>query len=144
MLVSIKFSSGAENYKYFIGYLHNDEKVKSLHILPPKTSAYVKCYDEQSKWICFLNEDDELLKKYNTVWYKISTDIKKIDSEPAYNKKILKTKIKSDGDEVTDFYDNKNPKVDSNPSYLTVISLDSTLKKYENHYPEVFLKECNC
>ena len=91
-----------------------------------------------------MNEDDELLKKYNTVWYKISTDIKKIDSEPAYNKKILKTKIKSDGDEVTDFYDNKNPKVDSNPSYLTVISLDSTLKKYENHYPEVFLKECNC
>ena len=30
---------------------------------------------------------------------------KQFDSEPASNKKILKTKIKSHGEEVTDFYD---------------------------------------
>ena len=31
-----------ENYKYFVGYLYNDHKVKPLHLLLPKTSAYVK------------------------------------------------------------------------------------------------------
>ena len=55
-----------------------------------------------------LIEDDGLLEKYNTVWDKVSADLKKeFDSEPIYNKEFLKTKIKSLGDEVTDFYDKK-------------------------------------
>ena len=40
--------------------------------------------------------------------------------------------MKSHGDEVTDFYNQKIPKVDSSQTCLTVISLDSTLKKDEN------------
>ena len=72
----------------------------------PKTSAYVKSYDEQTKGVYFLIEDHDLLEKYSTIWDKVSADIKKaFDSKPVYNKKILKTKIKSHGDEVTDFYD---------------------------------------
>ena len=35
--------------------------------MPPKWSAYVKSYDEQTKWMYFLIEDDDLLKKYNTI-----------------------------------------------------------------------------
>ena len=92
----------------------------------------------------FLIVDDELLEKYNTIWDKVSADIKKeFDSEPVYNKNYLKTKIKSHGDEVTDFYDKEIPKVDSNHTCLAVISLDPALKKDENYYPQVFLKECN-
>ena len=33
----------------------------------PKTSANVKIYDRQAKWMYFLIKDDELLKKYNTI-----------------------------------------------------------------------------
>ena len=59
----------------------------------------------------FLIEDDDLLKKCNTIWDKVSADIKKeFDSEPVYNKEFLKTKINSHGDEVTDFYDKEVPK----------------------------------
>ena len=88
-------------------------------------------------------EDDDLLKKYNTIWKKVSADIEKeFDSEPVYNKEFLKTKIKSHGDEVTDFYDKKVPKVDPNHTCLAVITLDSVLKKDDNYYPQVFLKEC--
>ena len=54
----------------------------------------------------------------------------------------MKTKIKSHGDEVTYFYDNKNSKADSNHTCLAVIWLDSALKKDENYYPQVFLKGC--
>ena len=90
-----------------------------------------------------LIEDDELLEKYNTIGDKVSADIKKeFDSKTVYNKEFLKTKIKSHGDEVTDFYDKKIPKVDSSHTCLAVISLDSALKKDENYYLQVFLKEC--
>ena len=51
-------------------------------------------------------------------------------------------KIKSHGDEVTDFYDKKIPKVDSNHPCLAVISLDSARKRDENYYLQVFLREC--
>ena len=37
-----------------MGYLYNDHKVKPLHIMLPKTSAYVKSYDGQTKLMHFL------------------------------------------------------------------------------------------
>ena len=33
----------------------------------PKTSAYVKGYNGQTKWIYFLIENNHLLEKYNTI-----------------------------------------------------------------------------
>ena len=77
VLVSNKISFGKKSYKNFIGYLYNGNKVKPLYIMLPKTSAYVKSYDGQTKWMYFLIEDYELLEKYNTIWDKVSTDIKK-------------------------------------------------------------------
>ena len=80
----------------------------------PKTSAYLKSHDGQTKWMYFLIEDVELLEKYNTIWDKVNVDIRKgFDIKPVYNKEFLKTKVKSHGDEVTDFYDKKIPKVNS-------------------------------
>ena len=72
----------------------------------PKTSAYVKSCDGQTKWMNFLIEDDELLK--NVILFRIKSALilnKEFDSEPAYNKEFLKTKIKFHGGEVTDFFD---------------------------------------
>ena len=48
-LVSNKISFGEKNYKYFIGYLYNDHKVKPLHIMILKTSVYLKSYYRQTK-----------------------------------------------------------------------------------------------
>ena len=87
----------------------------------------------------FLIEDNDSLEKYSTVWDKVSAEIKKeFDSEPVYNKFFLKTKINSHDDEVTDFYDKKIPKVDSNHTCSAVISLGSALKRNDNYYPQVF------
>ena len=55
---------------------------------------------------------------------------------------FLKIKIKSHGDEVTEFYNKKIPRLDSHRTCLAVISLHFTLKKYENYYPQVFLRKC--
>ena len=47
----------------------------------------------------------------------------------------METKIKSYGDEVTDFYDKEIPTMNSNYTCLAVVSLDSTLNKDGNYYP---------
>ena len=47
VLISTKIFFGGN--KNFIGYLYIDHKVKPLHIMLPKTSAYVKAYDGQTK-----------------------------------------------------------------------------------------------
>ena len=58
----------------------------------------------------FLIKDDDILWKYNSVWYKVSADTKReFDSEPIYNKNYMKTKIKSHGDKVTHFCNKKIP-----------------------------------
>ena len=63
-----KISCGKNNYKYFIGYLYDNHKIKLLHIMLPKTRVYVKDYDSKTKWMYFfLIEDDELLQRYNII-----------------------------------------------------------------------------
>ena len=51
----IKFPHVKKNYKYFIGYLYDDCRVKPVHIALSKTSACVKSYDGQTKWMYFFN-----------------------------------------------------------------------------------------
>ena len=84
----------------------------------PKTSANVRTYDGQTKWMYFLIENNDFLEKYSTIWDNIGSDIKiEFDSKPAYNKNVLKTKIESQGDQITSFNDKKIPKVNSNHTF---------------------------
>ena len=56
----------------------------------------------------FLNEYVNLIEKRNKIWDKVGADIKiEFDCEPVYCKEILKPKIKSHGNEITDFYEKK-------------------------------------
>ena len=44
----------------------------------------------------FLIKDDKLLKKYDKIWKKVKNSIDKdFNSDPVYNEKCLKAKIKS-------------------------------------------------
>ena len=73
-----------------------------------------------------------VIERYNGIWNKVNNSIKKkLDCEPIYNKKFLKTKISCYGDETTDFQDKEVPKVDSNYTCLALILLDSIFKKHE-------------
>ena len=49
VLLSNKIFSSEKGYKYFIGYLDDNLKIKLLHIMLPKTSVYVKSYDGETK-----------------------------------------------------------------------------------------------
>ena len=87
----------------------------------------------------FLVGDDDLLKNYD-VCNKVNYIMKKeFDSDSISIKKCLETKIKSCGDETTDFHDKKVPKVGSNYTCLAVIIIDFVLRKNKT-YPQVFSK----
>ena len=58
----------------------------------PKTSAYLKSYVGQTKWMYILIEDDDFWK--NIILSGIKNFLKKADSQPTYDKNFLKTKNK--------------------------------------------------
>ena len=45
-------------------------------------------------------------------------------------------------DEVTDFYDKKILAIDSNLTFLAVISMNSALNEDGDYYLQIFLQEC--
>ena len=61
----------------------------------------MKSYDGQTKWMYFLIEDKNLLKKYNAIWNKLSADIKKKLIVNLPTVKTFENQKKSYGDEVT-------------------------------------------
>ena len=57
--------------------------------------TYKKDFDETT-YVSFLIKDNELLEKCNEIWEKVKNNLKKeFDSEPVYNERYLKVKIKS-------------------------------------------------
>ena len=78
--------------------------------------------------ICLIWKNDELLEKYNEIWYKVSYTIKKgFDSEPVYNETYLITKIKTYEEKIKTNGD-KVLKEGSQCLSLSVILIDSVFK----------------
>ena len=63
VLVSNQIPLVKKNCKYFIGYLHNGNKVKPLNIMLPKTSVYVNVMIDKLNECIYLIEDGNLSKK---------------------------------------------------------------------------------
>ena len=94
--------------------------------------------------ICFFITNEELLEKYNEIWDKVSnTNRKGFDSEPLYNEKYLRSKIKSyEGKISNNFHGDEKPKESSQCICLSVILIDSVFRAGKIYYPEVLLEEC--
>ena len=54
ILIYKKISSSEKNYKHFIDFTNDDYKIKLLYTMLQKTSAYVKFYNGETKWMYFL------------------------------------------------------------------------------------------
>ena len=99
-----------KGFKYFICY-KDAKKIKPSCIFLPKMTEYRKDFDE-TKYIYFLIKDDELLEQSNEIWEKLKNSLKKeLGSNPIYNEKYLKAKIKSYNGKINaNFHNNKIPK----------------------------------
>ena len=96
-------------------------------------SAYRRGFDK-TECMSFLIKDEKLLEKYNEIFSNIVK--KEFDSEPVYNEKYLKTKIKSFNGKInTNFHNNKIPKEGSQYIFLSIMFIDSFYKKDKNYYP---------
>ena len=75
--------------------------------ISPNMSAHRRDLDE-TKYLFFLIKNNELLEKYNKFWEIVKNSIKKeFYSEPIYNEKYLKAKIKSYNGKInTDLHNN--------------------------------------
>ena len=99
--------------KYIIGY--SNDVIRSIRIFLTQMNGYVKCFDD-NKTMSFLADDTfsglgesrkELLKECIKVWVKPLG--KKIDAEPVYSDKYIKTKIKPCNNDIkTNFHGEGN------------------------------------
>ena len=105
--------------KYFIGY--KDTKKLNLYAYFFEEWDYTKKTLMKLEYISFLIKDDELLKEYNEIWEKVKNNLKKeFDSEPVYNEKYLKAKIKLCNGKISiNFHDNKIPKEGSQHMFFS-------------------------
>ena len=65
------------SFKHDVGYSHPDGNLSPLNIRLPQVTGYAKHFNDVNKIINFLTVDKKLLKKYNEIWDKIKTFLKK-------------------------------------------------------------------
>ena len=94
IVVSGKFKHNNEGFKYFIGY-QEGEIVKSLCIILPQMSEYIKYFENGGRNMYFLVKDDEVSENYEQIWDVIKNKLSiKFHSKFIYETKYLKSKVR--------------------------------------------------
>ena len=139
IVVSDKFNHNEDGFKYFIGY-QEGEIVKPLCIILPQMSGYIKYFENGGKNMSFLIKDDEVWDKYDKIWDVIKNNLNiKFHSEPVYEYKYLKTKVKEyDGMIKTNFLNNSMPKENMHYTCIACITIDSVMKIDEKYFLQVY------
>ena len=129
IVVSYKFKHSDGDFKYFIGYQDN-EIVKSLCIILPQMSGYIKYFKNGGKNMSFMVKDDSVLNKYNEIWDKIKEKLNiKFHSMPVYDQTYIKAKVREyDGVIKTNFLGNGVPKENMYYTCIACITIDSVMK----------------
>ena len=107
-------------------------------------SGHLKHFDGGGKNMSFMVEDDDVFLKYNKMWDKIRMTLNiKFHSQPIYDEKYIKTKIKTFTDVINIvFSDNEIPKQKSHYTCIAAICIDSVIKINNKNYPQVYLEQC--
>ena len=135
VLISNKFKLNDDDCKYFIGYLHDDNVIKSLCIVLPQMNGHIKYFDNGRKNVSFSIEEESVCLKYTKIWHEIKKLLNiKFYSQPIHDDKYVKTKVKTFDKTInTLFSDNKVPKERSYYICIAAIYIDSVLKRGKNH-----------
>ena len=105
---------------------------------------YIKYFENGNKSMSFFIKDDKVWDKYNKIWDVIKNKLNiKFHSEPAYEYKYLKAKVREfDGVIRTNFLNNGIPKENMHYSCMACITIDSVMNFNETNYLQVYLEEC--
>ena len=89
-------------------------------------------------------EDDNVFLRYGEIWNKIEKTLNiKFHSQPIYDEKYIKTKVKTFNNVInTVFSNNEIPKERNHYTCIAVINIDSVMKIDKKNYPQVYLEQC--
>ena len=94
IVTSGKSKHSDDGFKYFIGYKEG-EIIKTLCIILPQMSGYIKYFENRGKNMSFVIKDDSVLDKYNEIWKKIKNTLNiKFHSMSVYDETYIKAKVK--------------------------------------------------
>ena len=143
IVVSDKFKHNNEGFKCFIGY-QEGEIAKSLYIILPQMSAYIKYFKYGGTNMYFLIKDDGVWEKYEQIWDVIKKKLGiKFHSFSVYDKKYLKAKVREyDGAVKTNLLGNNVRKENMHYTCIACITIDSVMRMDKKNYPQVYLEEC--
>ena len=81
--------------KYYIG-CKDDEFIRPLCVIFLQISRSIKHFDDSSKKMWFLSENEEFVINYYKTWNIITNNYGyKLDIQPVYDKKYIKIKLKT-------------------------------------------------
>ena len=91
----------------------------------------------------FLIKDDKVWDKYNKIWDAIKDKLGiKFHSEPVYEYKYLKAKLREFDGMIKNFLGNDIPKEHMHYTCIACITIDSVLAINKKNHPQVYLEEC--
>ena len=120
------------------------KKMKTLCIILPHMSRYIKYFENGGKNMSFMIKDDRVFDKYNEFWNKIKKTLRiKIHSMLFYDEKYIKAKVREfNGVIKTNFLGDEIPKENVHYACIACITIDSVMKMEKKNYPQVYLEEC--
>ena len=142
IVASYSIKHNDDGFKYFIGYLHDVDIARPLHIILSQMSGYIIYLDNGGKNMLFKIEDESVYLKYTENWNKIK-DILNLEfySQPIYDDKYIKTKVKTFNNMInTLFSDDEIPKERIHYVCIAEICIDSVLRVDKKHYHQVYLE----
>ena len=128
IVIYVKFKHNDHGFQYFIGY-KNDDIVKSLCIILPQMSGYIKYFESGGKNMSFIIKGDDVLDIYNEIWNKIKKTLNiKSHSMPVYDEKYIMTKVREfDGVIKRNFLGDEIPKENVHYACIACTTIDSAM-----------------
>ena len=110
-----------------MGYKNGDgENFKPLYIILPQISGFFKYFENNNNNKNVILADDDAILKYNKI---LTKNCAEFDSQPDYDKKYIKTRLKTFEDKViTTFTDNEIPKENTHYLCIAAICVDCVIK----------------
>ena len=143
IVVSSKWKINETTYKYLCGYLNNDV-IQPLYVVLPQMDGYIKYFDDGSKNMSFVTDDENIYDKYNEIWEVIRKLLKvNFTVGPVRDDKYLTAKLKIfNKANKTRFTGGFIPLERQRYNCIPAINIDSVLKiDNKRAYPQAYLEQ---
>ena len=118
--------------------------IRTLCVILPQMSGYIKYFDNGGKNMSFKIEDETIYLKYAEIWNKVKSILHvKLHSQPIYDDKYIKTKVKTFNNTInTLFSGDEIPKDRIHYICISAIFIDAVLKTDKKNYPHIYSEQC--